>query len=142
MKLAIRMAILFGSGMIFIPALAFAQTTSDIGKQQYDSACAVCHGIGGKGDGPYKQFLSKPPSDLTVLAKKNGGVLPVSRLYEVIDGRWEVLAHGPRDMPVWGRGFYLDSDDLTIDPFTGEMKSFTRVRILAVIDYINRIQEK
>jgi mono/diheme cytochrome c family protein len=136
MKSAIRMATLFGFAMIFISAAAFAQTSLDVGKRQYDSACAVCHGISGKGDGPYRHFLIKPPSDLTILAKKNGGVLPVSRLYDVIDGRWEVLAHGPREMPVWGRGFiYLDSADLTSDPLAG-------VRILAVIDYINRIQEK
>jgi len=122
--------------MFFISVAAFAQASSNLGKRQYDSACAVCHGISGKGDGPYKQFLTKSPSDLTILAKKNGGVLPVSRLYDVIDGRWEVLSHGPREMPVWGRGFiYLDSGDLTSDPLA-------RVRILAVIDYINRIQEK
>jgi len=136
MKSAIGMATLFGSAMIFISAAASAQTNLDVGKRQYDSACAVCHGISGKGDGPYRQFLIKPPSDLTILAKKNGGVLPVSRLYDVIDGRWEVLAHGPREMPVWGRGFiYLDSADLCSDPLAG-------VRILAVIDYINRLQAK
>lgn len=136
MKPEIGMSALFGLAMIFVSAAASAQTGSDVGKRQYDSACAVCHGVSGKGDGPYRQFLIKPPSDLTMLAKKNGGVLPVSRLYEVIDGRWEVLAHGPREMPVWGRGFiYLDSADLGSDPLAG-------VRILAVIDYINRLQAK
>ena len=136
MKSANRVVTLFGSATLFISAAALAQTSFDVGKRQYESACAVCHGVSGKGDGPYRQFLIKPPSDLTILAKSNGGVLPVSRLYEVIDGRWQVLAHGPREMPVWGRGFiYLDSADLTSDPLAG-------VRILAVIDYINRLQAK
>ena len=142
MKSVIRMATLFGSAMIFSSVAAFAQTNLDVGKRQYDSACAVCHGVSGKGDGPYRQFLTKPPSDLTILAKKNGGVLPVSRLYDVIDGREEVLAHGPREMPVWGRGFYLASPEPTIDPLTGAVESSMRVRILALIDYINRMQAK
>jgi mono/diheme cytochrome c family protein len=125
--------------MVLISAAVVAQTNLDFGKREYDSACAVCHGVSGKGDGPYKQFLTKPPADLTILAKKNGGVLPVSRLYNVIDGRWEVLAHGPREMPVFGRGFAFEPAEPAINPFTAEMSS-VQVRILALIDYINRMQ--
>jgi mono/diheme cytochrome c family protein len=142
MKSAMRRAALCGSAVAFISGAAFAQTNVDFGKRQYESSCAVCHGLSGKGDGPYRQFLTKPPSDLTILAKKNDGVLPVSRLYDVIDGRWEVLAHGPREMPVWGRGYYFEPAEPAIDPSTGEMERSVRVRILAVIDYINRLQVK
>jgi hypothetical protein len=85
-----------------------------------------------------------PPPDLTVLAKKNGGVFPVSRVYEVIDGRQAVAAHGPRDMPIWGNRYrltaiqeYLQGSDGSYDP-----DAIVRARILTIIDYLNRIQQK
>lgn len=53
-----------------------------------------------------------------------------------------MLAHGPREMPIWGRGYYFDLAEPTLDPFTGEMGWSVRVRILALIDYINRMQAK
>ena len=46
--------------------------------------------------------LIKPPADLTRLAEDNNGVFPFARVYDVIDGRFEVATHGTRDMPVWG----------------------------------------
>ena len=45
------------------------------------------------------------PANLTVLTKKNNGVFPFEAVYEVIDGRKEVTAHGTREMPVWGRRY-------------------------------------
>jgi hypothetical protein len=51
-------------------------------------------------------WQSKKPSDLTTLAQRNGGALPVQPVWEMIDGRTPVplgsFAHGSRDMPVWG----------------------------------------
>jgi mono/diheme cytochrome c family protein len=75
----------------------------DLGKTEYESNCASCHGLTGKGDGTLKPYLTKSSTDLTLLAKQNGGVFPINRVYEVIDGRTDVKAHGGRDMPVWGR---------------------------------------
>jgi hypothetical protein len=46
--------------------------------------------------------LRTPPADLTVIARNNGGVFPDGMIVEFIDGTREVLAHGPRAMPVWG----------------------------------------
>ena len=66
------------------------------------TACATCHGRDGKGNGPVSAALRVPPPDLTVLAKKNNGVFPFSSVYEIIDGRKAVIAHGTRDMPIWG----------------------------------------
>ncbi len=80
---------------------AWAQK-ADVEKSLYLSSCASCHGIDGKGDGPVSKQLKVAPTDLTVLAKKNGGVFPVSAVYEVIDGRKVIAAHGTREMPVWG----------------------------------------
>ena len=78
---------------------------SELGKQEFESKCAACHGLSGKGDGP--QSTVTRPADLTVLAKNNGGVFPTRRVYEIIDGRQDVAAHGPRTMPIWGRYFQV-----------------------------------
>jgi hypothetical protein len=46
--------------------------------------------------------LRTPPADLTAIAGKNGGTFPDGMIIEFIDGTRDVLAHGPRAMPVWG----------------------------------------
>ena len=99
---------------------------------QYQASCASCHGADGKGTGPVAASLNKKPADLTVLAKQNNGVFPFGRIYETIDGRIEVKSHGTREMPVFGYIFWG----------LYEPESVMRSRILALIDYIYRIQEK
>lgn len=128
--------------------LAFSLSTAawaqspDFGKSIFVSSCASCHGVDGKGKGSLAAQLKVTPSDLTVIAKKNGGVFPVSTLYEVIDGRKTYAAHGTREMPVWGDLFApLQSLNLKwSDQYTDE--AVIRTRVLAVIDYLNHIQEK
>ena len=71
----------------------------DPGKQEFSENCASCHGLDGRGSGAMGELLSKSPPDLTQLAKQKKGVLPISRLYEVVDGAG-VPSHGSRDMPV------------------------------------------
>ena len=56
----------------------------------------------GKGDGPAASHLARRPADLTKLSVSNGGVFPFVRVFEMIDGRLDVVMHGPREMPVWG----------------------------------------
>ena len=134
---------LFGVIAGLTSGLALAES-SDYGKHVYDSNCATCHGLTGKGDGPMKAYLKVAPTDLTTIAKKNSGVLPLERLSEVMDGRREVALHGARDMPVWGQDFranigtnwpiYMDA------PFNPEI--FIRGRIMALMDYIVRLQER
>jgi len=77
----------------------------DVGKGEYDAACAICHGAGGRGDGAYTSQLKGQVPDLTVLAKNNQGVFPFDRVYQIIDGQQELKAHGSREMPIWGRAF-------------------------------------
>ena len=113
----------------------------DLGKTEYESNCASCHGTSGKGDGVLKPYLTKSAPDLTVLAKQNGGVFPINRVYEVIDGRTDIKAHGGRDMPVWGRDYSIKAAEYYIDvPYDPD--AYVRGRILALIDYIYRIQAK
>ena len=61
-------------------AYALAQDI-DIGKIEYQSNCASCHGMDAKGDGPVSKELKTHPTDLTLLAKKNKGVFPVNARY-------------------------------------------------------------
>jgi len=115
-------------------ALAFLAPVSaqnaDPAKTEYENSCAACHGIDAKGDGPLSKELKTPPSDLTALAKNNNGVFPYDMVYETIDGRHTVASHGTREMPAWGYRF-------------GPPQAFRyKKRILSVIDYLKRLQER
>lgn len=72
------------------------------GRQTYKTYCMNCHGVDGKGDGYLADSLKQVPSDLTVLAEKNGGTFPADRVLAAIDGRQAVRLHGTREMPIWG----------------------------------------
>ena len=128
--------------MIGCMGTAYAQDKKfDFGKREYDSNCASCHGLKGKGDGPYKPFLTKSPSDLTVLSKKNSGVYPFDHVYMVIDGRLDVGAHGSRDMPVWVAQYNAKAAESYMDvPYHPE--AFVRTRVLALTEYVFQLQSK
>jgi mono/diheme cytochrome c family protein len=120
----------------------------DIGKIEYQSSCAACHGVDGKGTGPVAAALKTKPADLTTIAKANHGVFPFGRVYDVIDGRLEVMSHGARDMPIWGFRYspaptpgFNPIAPYFLDPLY-DREPVIRSRILAVIDYLYRIQEK
>jgi mono/diheme cytochrome c family protein len=123
-------------------ATAFAQpATTDYGKLEFTDKCAVCHGVDGKGNGPLGNLLQRSPPDLTQLAKKNQGVLPVNRLYAVIEGSAAVPSHGTRDMPVWGQEFRAE-DMQSLREARGRYDPAVpvRMRILTLLEYISRIQ--
>lgn len=128
--------------LISLSANALAAEKVDVGKSEYEAACAVCHGRSGKGDdGPLKSLLARPVPNLTVLAKNNNGVFPFDRVYKIIDGREEVKAHGPRDMPVWGRAFSMQSSIYFENYPPHDTESAARSRILALTEYLYRLQE-
>jgi L-2-hydroxyglutarate oxidase LhgO len=86
-------------------------------------------------------FRADMPADLTVLAKNNNGVFPLAAVYELVDGRAEnktVMAHGTRDMPIWGDR-YRPGPDAAFYPYAD---LYVRTRILVVIDYLNSILAK
>jgi mono/diheme cytochrome c family protein len=122
----------------------------DIGKAEFLSSCASCHGADAKGKGPVSGQLKTPPSDLTMLAKNNNGVFPTNAVYETLYGSKSVPAHGTREMPVWGERFNpIVSLPHAVDPTywqkAGPQQNpevVVRTRILAVIDYLNLIQQK
>ena len=122
----------------------------DIGKSEFQSSCASCHGADGKGKGPVSEQLKVLPSDLTMLAKRNNGVFPVNAAYETINGSKTIAAHGSREMPIWGERFnpvvnlphYVDPSYWKMAGPQQSPEVVVRTRILAVIDYLSRIQEK
>ncbi len=79
------------------------------GRVLYLQYCVSCHGLSGEGDGPVARSLITPPANLRRLAERFGNPLPQDQVARYIDGRAEVKAHGPRDMPVWGSRFYYKS---------------------------------
>lgn len=113
----------------------------DLGKGEYDVHCAVCHGIAGKGDGPYKYSMTKAPTDLTELARRNGGAYPFNRVYEVIDGRRDVAAHGTREMPIWGNRYAVGAAEHYVD-VAYDPNVYVRGRILALTEYVYRLQAR
>ena len=116
-----------------------AQKSSvDLGKLDYEARCATCHGSTGKGDGPMAPGLKKTPADLTNLSKSNGGVLPVSAIYDTILGDKLIPEH--RIMPMWGTEFRTELRESLEEPF--DHAGIVRARVLAIIDYINRLQIK
>ena len=132
--------VLIVSGIMVLNSAARAQD-ADPGKSEFTSSCATCHVVDGEGKGPLSTQLRGPTADLKVLAKKNNGVFPFEAIYEVIDGRKEVAAHGPRDMPIWGNRFSPNVAQTFLVPgFDAE--TTVRMRILVIMDYLNRIQKK
>jgi mono/diheme cytochrome c family protein len=149
MKPARTAAVLIGAAIAGVSLLASAQQKFDLGKREYESNCASCHGLKGKGDGPYAEIMKMykiPLPDLTTLSKRNGGVFPFARVYETIDGRQMVRAHGSMDMPVWGRDYVVEAQKAYLDEgslmFPYDPELFIRARILALTDYIYRMQAK
>lgn len=86
------------------------------------------------------KLLRTSPTDLTVLTKNNQGVFPTKRLYEVIEGA-AVPSHGSREMPIWGREYRVE-DAQRYHEARGsyDAQALVRARILALLEYINRIQ--
>ncbi len=124
-----------------IPGNLFAADKFDLGKREYMADCASCHGVTGKGDGAYVELLKNRPTDITTLSRINNGVFPFARVYEYVDGTLEIKAHGSRDMPIWGQRYRIDAAN-----YYGDMdyddESFVRSRILALTEYIYRLQAK
>lgn len=140
-----RRALLLSLGLIlaFSPAQVFSQGQNvSLGQFEYTSSCAVCHGADGAGGGPYVELITPPVPDLRVLQKNNNGVFPFERVYEVIDGRAEVRAHGPRDMPIWGARYNKDAMELeSMGEFISSRETYIRARILALISHLSLLQQ-
>ena len=142
MKSAILKASAMLLALIFLLSLrwplASAQEMEVIvgGELEYQSHCAVCHGVDASGTGIMSKYLTLPPANLTQLSKKYGGKFPFWQVYRTIDGREEVRAHGRSQMPVWGPRFRAEAGGN--DPGA---RSQAAGRILSLVFYLQHIQE-
>jgi mono/diheme cytochrome c family protein len=93
--------------------------------------CASCHGRDARGQGPVAASLDRQPSDLTAIARRNGGTFPKGRVEALVThGTAGPDAHGPTEMPVWGPVFG------GLDPSPARVKT----RIANLVAYLDSIQ--
>jgi len=108
------------------------------GKDDYMKNCAGCHGADGKGNGPDLYVVpGVAPADLTLLAKRNGGVFPFQQTEDAIDGRKGIPSHKRFDMPFWGVTMQTPGKE-----FTPESDARVKARIDAIVRYIESIQQR
>jgi mono/diheme cytochrome c family protein len=119
-----------------VAGAAFAEDDPyvEAGENLYHQHCGSCHGTTGEGNGPVATLLDPKPANLTKLTQGNGGAFPEAKLLRVIDGRDPVVAHGTREMPIWGRRF---SEGPPPGPGTGTM---ARGQVLLLLQYLKSIQ--
>ncbi|MDH3665495.1 MAG: cytochrome c [Paracoccaceae bacterium] len=129
---------------LFQTAWASAQETQkgfEASAHEFRNSCASCHGVDGKGAGfLVRLFVGIDPGDLTQLAKNNEGEFPSDRVFQVIDGRAEVAAHGERKMPVWGDRYMWESMSEYGPDEVNELR--VRARVLELVYFIQSIQER
>ena len=110
-------------------------TGSMTGEQMFMQLCASCHGANGQGTGPVGPSLKVKVPDLTRIAWREGGEFPREDVKRSIDGRIERMAHGTRDMPVWGIRFF----DLS-NPDRGSEQARVEALLDRLVGYIETIQ--
>lgn len=139
-----RIAVAQGFGFALLTLLATTASRAEegdpmlarVGGEMFQQYCAACHGTSGEGDGPVASALKKLPADLTTIAARRDGKFPESDIARWIDGRFDVVAHGSREMPVWGRKF---ADHIAEGVDTDEV---VRGRVLTIVEYLKTIQKK
>ena len=141
MKRAVFAALMLTT-IFSVGTTAFAQKEkANVGKLEFEVHCAMCHGMDAKAKGPQDSSLKVAPPDLTLLAKRNAGVFPTDRVTAVIDGRAEIASHGSREMPVWGDRYSVHgAEHFAGSPY--EQEAFIRGRVLILVDYLSRIQQR
>jgi mono/diheme cytochrome c family protein len=103
------------------------------GPALFKAYCAVCHATDARGGGPIAVSLKVPPSDLTRVAARDGGVFPMARIERIISGEEPLPnGHGTRAMPVWGPIFSQIAWD----------QDLGRLRIHNLATYIRSLQTR
>jgi hypothetical protein len=92
------------------------------------------------------------PADLTLLARRNGGVFSPSAVYAMIDRRKTLGVHPDSEMPIWGCRRAPPSDGRTqasrqksFDSFfdlSCDAEAVIQKRIRDVVEYLKLIQKQ
>ena len=121
--------------LTLLAAPAAAQDAA-LGKALYDRYCATCHGLDARGDGPMAPSLLIQPPDLTTLAARNDGILPVARIVTRIDGRDPLVSHGS-PMPIYGD--FFEGTDVPTKAETGQ-PIMTSEPVLHLLEWLRGVQ--
>jgi len=132
MKVNLTRALLL-SGFLLFTSTAAADDVAR-GRLLYVHHCASCHGVKGDGRGPVAPELKTAPTDLRFLSLRYGNPLPEDRIASFIDGRADIVAHGPREMPIWGEEVWKYPEG------QGPREQVTS-RIADLVAYLQSIQE-
>ena len=145
----IRNLLVFGAALVSMLGCAGAQDNQIkktqvkhpvSGAQMFKGYCAVCHGPGGKGDGPVATALKVPPPDLTTLAQRHDGKFPDDYVSNVLKNGVKNPAHGSGEMPVWGPIFENMNRWKALCP--GMDETPVTLRITNLTNYLKSIQKK
>jgi mono/diheme cytochrome c family protein len=122
----------------FAPSVAVQAQDNTVGAGAFAISCAVCHGSTGQGDGEFADVLAVKPANLTQLAANNNGVFPFLKVFQTVDGRAMIPAHGTRIMPIWGDSFSRAIGE-GAGPFGQEL--LIRAKIVALVEYVEALQK-
>jgi mono/diheme cytochrome c family protein len=110
---------------------ALAGTVS--GADLYKQLCAGCHGADAKGVGPTSPYCPVPPTDLTLLTKKNYGAFPEQKVTQILRYGTEKPNQSTTYMPVWKP---------LLSTIHGGSSELTEKRITSLTEYLVSIQPK
>lgn len=129
--------VLAPAGLVACAAMTAMPEPSE-GAALFAENCAVCHGSGGRGDGPLAGDLTPPPPDLTTISARSGGTFPRAEVLSTIDGYTRGdKAQGP-DMPEFG--LLLRGETVPVDTGDGIMSPVPRP-LAAILFHLESIQK-
>ncbi len=127
-----------GGAVVMTLGLVACTAEPEVARREYANTfkeyCAVCHGSGGRGDGPAAAGMSPRPTDLTRLSANNGGTFPIVAVMNQIDG----YRSGPRAMPEFG-AYLVNDRSVMVETAPGEFTPAPE-RLAGMADYIRSLQ--
>jgi mono/diheme cytochrome c family protein len=134
-----KISVLVTAGLLWATASSAQDKTQEftIGQDEYQKACAACHGGSAVGNGELAAMFKSPIPDLMGIAKRNDGVFPLLSVIQAIDGRAVIRGHG-NSMPVFGNRYRAEADSRSM-MFGSE--AIARGRVLELALHIQSIQE-
>ena len=130
--------------VVFIVGLAVkvevAATEADGNADAHDEfleLCADCHGEDARGNGPLAENLTKAPPDLTQIGKRAGGRFDEKAVFDWILGLDMPIAHGTREMPIWGDWLMDEASLGTANSAEKEVEQ----RVMALVKYLKKLQD-